>query len=238
MVVFLVIISIVPYVITLDNPFIWDSVDRVQNNELIRSFDSIPSLFLEPTNSPGGLPYYRPLHYVLYVMEYSVFGDTPLGYRIIALLLHALSTVLFYRILMMWRSNIRHAMYAAMIFAVIPGRAEAVYWVYGASNLLLAVFILLSLLFYMRERRVLAIVFFSLALLSRETAVLFPVILLLYELTESRHIRRNIVVRIIPFVALVVLFVLVRSVILGATPPISNLPFFQIIYSIGVIVST
>lgn len=237
-VVALVFISIVPYVMTLGNPFIWDSVDRIQNNEVIHSFESIPRLFMEPTNPQGGLPYYRPLHYVFYVFEYSVFGDTPLGYRIIALLLHALTTVLLYRIMLVWRGNMRLAMYAAMIFAVIPGRAEAIYWVYGASNILLAVFILLSLLSYMRERHVLATVCFTLALLSRESAVLFPVILLLYELNESRHARRKIAMRVLPFVVLTVMFVLVRSVILGATPPISNLPFVQIIYSIAVIVST
>jgi tetratricopeptide (TPR) repeat protein len=79
---------------------------------------------------------------------------------------------------------------AGALFAVHPVHLEAVAWISARNELLLGVFLLGSFLAYLHARRgagslawAACFALFALALLSKETAVLFPGIVLLHEWT-------------------------------------------------------
>ena len=80
----------------------------------------------------------------------------------------------------------RTALLAAAVFAVHPTVSEAVIYVWGRSILLAAVFCLLSLRAWLRERRWTAVAWFAAALLSKEEAAAFPLVLLLLD---RRHLK-------------------------------------------------
>lgn len=237
-VLILVLVSTLPYLSTIQNPFIWDSYDEIVENPAIRELENIPQFFTQRMTDKYTLPYYRPLQYAYYAVEYAIFGANPTGYRIVAICLNALVTVLLFQILLKIRRNIKYAAIAAVLFAVTPGRAEAVYWIYGASNILLAVFILLSLRLYIAKKYVHALLAFTAAMLSRESAVLFPFLLLLYEYAERTDSWKDRFKRIAPFALTVLVLITVRTHIVGTPPPLSSLSPQELLYSIAVIVTT
>jgi len=65
----------------------------------------------------------------------------------------------------------------ALLFATHPVHAEAVAWIGGAHELLCGLFVFLSFLLYLRKKPALSIVSFVLALLSKETALVFPFVI-------------------------------------------------------------
>jgi len=238
LVIILVLVSILPYLSTVKNPFIWDSYDEIVENPATRKMENIPTFFIAKMADKYKLPYYRPLQYAFYTIEYAFFGSNPTGYRIVSISLHALVTVLLFQLLLTVRRNIKYAVIAALLFALTPGRAEAVYWIYGASNIFLAVFILLSLQLYLRKKYVTALLAFVAALLSRESAVLFPLLLLLYENAERTDTWKIRIRRISPYIIAVLAFIIVRTHVIGAPPPISTLAPHELLYSIAVIITT
>ncbi|PLX23457.1 MAG: hypothetical protein C0600_14735, partial [Ignavibacteria bacterium] len=238
LVIILVLVSILPYLSTVKNPFIWDSYDEIVENPATRKMENIPTFFIAKMADKYKLPYYRPLQYAFYTIEYAFFGSNPTGYRIVSISLHALVTVLLFQLLLTVRRNIKYAVIAALLFALTPGRAEAVYWIYGASNIFLAVFILLSLQLYLRKKYVTALLAFVAALLSRESAVLFPLLLLLYENSERTDTWKIRIRRISPYIIAVLAFIIVRTHVIGAPPPISTLAPHELLYSIAVIITT
>jgi protein O-mannosyl-transferase len=73
----------------------------------------------------------------------------------------------------------RAAVIATLLFAVHPLQGETVNYVWARSTLLMAVLCLLSLRDWTREHRWRAVAWFGLALLAKEEAVVFPLVLLL-----------------------------------------------------------
>ena len=77
---------------------------------------------------------------------------------------------------------------AAALFYVFHASAFGVYWspMY-VFDLLCATFVLLALLAYIRGHDLLCLVFFWLSLKSKETAILFPLVLAAYEVTLGQR---------------------------------------------------
>lgn len=173
---------------TLTHPFFYDDIFYVQKNPAIRAIT--PQAFLHPF-SPVAPGLYRPLTTLSYAVEYAFFGEKPSGYHASNILLHALvSGVLFlfsFRIL----RDFFGALVSALVFAVHPVHTEAVTWISGQSELLAALFVLLSALSFLRFRESghsnrflflgLAGVCYFLAISAKEIAAPLPFVLLLLE---------------------------------------------------------
>ncbi len=141
-----VLVALVAFVYapTLGNGFIWDDDLYVQNNVLLRT--------------PGGLhdawfrldafPQYYPLVQTSFWAEYQLWGLDPRGYHATNLALHALATVLLWRLLA--RLAVPGAWLAAALFGVHPVHVESVAWITERKNVLSLVFALGSMLAYLR----------------------------------------------------------------------------------------
>lgn len=110
-------------------------------------------------------------------------------------------------VLMLGRSRLA-AIFAAVLFAVHGTRPEVVVWIAGRFDLLSTVFVLAGVLFFMRSQNepteigyVYAfgsLVCMALAILSKENAYAFPVLLLLMVISKPNLQWRKIV-ELIPF---------------------------------------
>jgi len=139
----------------------------------------------------GGLRHaglYRPLSLSFLALERWVFGtESMLGYHLVSLALHVVCTLTFRQLLSRSVGDTT-AWWAAALFAVHPIHAEAVTTAYGQCDLLAAAFGLLALeRAYPAEGRSLrsgrllaACACCFLALLSKESAVVIPVLGVLY----------------------------------------------------------
>ena len=91
--------------------------------------------------------YYPVVHSILWV-ENKLWGDSPTGYHIVNILLHALSAYLIVRILRLL--EIPGAWLCAALWALHPVQVESVAWISELKNVLSGVFYLGSAVIYLK----------------------------------------------------------------------------------------
>jgi len=146
--------------------------------------------------SGQNLGMYAPISWIAYWVGQLISGQEAWGYHLLGVLLHALNTVLAFRLLRGLTGRSAAAFFAALLFAVHPVQAEAVCWAAALSTVLFSTFYLASALAWLSWRRggsvawlALSLLFFTLACLSKSAAVTLPLVLLAMEW----YVRRNIV---------------------------------------------
>ena len=108
------------------------------------------------------LSLYRPVTWMTLGMDYLAWGMDPFGYHLTSLVTHGINAVLYYlialRLLGLALNNERFspqhirigAGCAALLFAIHPLRVEAVAWVSARNDVVSALFVLLTILCYLR----------------------------------------------------------------------------------------
>jgi protein O-mannosyl-transferase len=122
----------------------------------------------------------RPLTRLSYILDAHLFGVEPAGFLTINLLLHLVTTALVFA-LARRRAGLAAACVAALVFSLQPANAEVVAYVSGRSTGLMTPLLLGALLFYDRSALVGAAALFLLACLAKEVALVFPVLIAVWE---------------------------------------------------------
>jgi Tfp pilus assembly protein PilF len=162
---------------TLGNQFTFDDQLYIQRNPQVTA-PTLRSLFAPNTVSNV----FRPLTFASFAVNWSAGRGQPFSFHVVNLLLHAGITCLLYLVLQNLlepRPDARGAAFAAaLLFAVHPIHTEAVSSIVGRAELLAAGFLLAAWLFHLADREPLALICYGLALLSKESAVVFlPLVL-------------------------------------------------------------
>jgi protein O-mannosyl-transferase len=197
--------------------FVWDDDDLVFANPLVTDAGGFRDIWLSTKFYD-----YFPLTLSSFWIEWRLWGNNATGYHVTNVLLHAFAAILFWRSLKYLK--IPCAWIIALLFAVHPVNVESVAWIAERKNTLSLFFYALSLLFYLRsqepESRIqntkggvrlstfdlrlywLSLAAFLLALLSKTSVVMLPVVLLGCAWWKYEKIRREDWLRAIPFFAL------------------------------------
>jgi tetratricopeptide (TPR) repeat protein len=180
--VIIVVLILAVYGNTLHHGFVWDDTDIIVDHPLLGDLHNIPKLFLSEDIADVPTGYYRPVTYLSFALERAVWGVNPIGYNITNLLLYILVALLFNRLVLATFKSESLALIAAMFFALHPIAGETVNFHAGGRNTLLcACFTLLAMLFHTRNRAIPAAIFFTLAIFSKEFALLTPLLLILSD---------------------------------------------------------
>jgi tetratricopeptide (TPR) repeat protein len=182
------------FVNVLPNTFIFDDWQQIFENPYLRDPQGLRKIF---TTNVWGFEgkhtnFYRPLMHMAFWVNLRLFGFNPAGYHALSLLLHALASVLVYFVLRKLAGEDLVALFGALLFAAHPIHTENVCWISNYPDLMAAVFVLLAWLIYeARWRRLPACAaLFAcvlLGLLSKEIAVVAPVMALATELHRRRE---------------------------------------------------
>lgn len=204
-VLFLVIGGVVAavYANSLSGEFVCDDVPQIVENFSIKSLSNIPSYFLSGVwhlTNKSFVDYYRPLFLVILALVHKLFGESPFGYHLISLLLHIANSSLVFIILQRLLPGRRiDAFLVSLVFAVHPVHVETVSWISALSDLLMSLFLLLSFLGYVdfdesgrRRSLISSLLFFGLALLSKETSLFYPLIILAYGFLTGGKFRLRV----------------------------------------------
>lgn len=187
------ILVVAVYNSTLTNRFVWDDLDVIVKNRLLEHFTNLPKLFLyeDRTGDASFTGYYRPVTYISFLLDRSIWGLNPVGFNITNLILHIVVVLLFYRVLFALFKKERVAFVAALLFALHPVAAESVNFHAGGRNTLLsACFALLALLLHINKRWLPAVICFTAAIFSKEFALLLPLVLIAYDMYAGAEKRR------------------------------------------------
>jgi tetratricopeptide (TPR) repeat protein len=198
---------------TLRNQYIWDDDAYVTKNLNLRTPAGLYSTWFEPFS----LPQYYPLVHTTFWLEYQSWQLDPLGYHIDNMLLHAVSVLLAWRVLL--RLGIPWAWLGAALFAVHPVTVESVAWITERKNVLSEALVLASVLCYLKfapvddssenqsQRRrwfyyALSFVLFLGALWSKTVVASMPAVLLVVIWWRRGRIGWRDVLPLVPFLLL------------------------------------
>jgi protein O-mannosyl-transferase len=169
--------AILIYLNALPNGFTFDDFFYILNNGAVRS-GSVTGLF-HPTPINNN---FRPLSFATFALNWALGNQQPFAYHLVNVLLHAIVTLLLYLVLIRLLETVPEAetiaFVAALFFAVHPIHTEAVTSIVGRAELLVAGFLLAAWLCHLHDRPVFSLTCFALALLSKESAAVFLLLVL------------------------------------------------------------
>ncbi len=190
----ILLLTFLAYSGTLWFHFVYDDRGQILANAQVHYWRFAPHYFTEGVWSfayPSILGnYYRPVFLLLLLINYKIFGPYPAGWHLVSIGAQVGVTYLVYRLVGRIVRDRRTAMIAALIFGLTPVHIESVAWISGVTDPLLALFLLPSFLCYLngRESRVHrrwwqagSVAFYGLAMLSKETALILPMLIFAYE---------------------------------------------------------
>ena len=221
----------------------------VANYNTISNINNVMGAFTHDAfMSNAGGEYFRPLQTVSFMLDAQVGGRQPFIYHLSNLLLHILTVIALFFFLKKIGIKIEISFLLSLFFSIHPLFTHAVAWIPARGDLLLGLFSLLSFITFLEyfESRnikyfILHAFVFLIALLSKETAVLLPVLILSYFYFAAKN--KFILKEIIPFIAVwcfsFILFYYLRQDVtrvkhiqdmFGVIPFIKNLPVIPITF--------
>jgi len=178
--------------------------------------------------------HWQPLSWVSLGLDYTLWGLDPLGYHLTNLVLHLTSAAVLFLLArcLLSRAGIPSpgvdagAAIGALLWAVHPLRVESVVWITERRDVLSGLFVLLALLAWIqpadrRSRLPLTLVAAVLALLSKGSAMVLPVLFVVLDVYPLRRRPRGL--DLLPFLALAGIGAAVAVVAAGTAGAISSL---------------
>jgi len=181
----IVLLGLLIYSRSLFNGFVWDDEEQVVNNQVAHSISNLPQFSQGSTFNSGGTNslsglYYKPLMTVGFSLVYSIFGPQPFFFHLLSLSLHIGSSILIYLIFLQFFSN-PIAFLTSLIFLVHPINVEAVAYISSLQDAMFLFFGLTSFYYLIKDKSSSLIgLFLLLALLSKETAIGFFFVIIIY----------------------------------------------------------
>jgi Flp pilus assembly protein TadD len=202
--ILLVVLVGLLYFNTLGHQFTnWDD-GMIYSNPSIRNlnWEGVKKLF---TPEKGNT--YQPVRMLSYAIDYRVWKLNPMGYRITNILFYILTCIMVFFTLQRISSRLREAhppdshfrvaLFGCLLFASHPVHVEAVTWLSARKEVLQGFFFFLAFYLYLMARETEGrkkILFFFvvllsilMAILSKPSAVVFPAVVLLYEIARKKE---------------------------------------------------
>jgi protein O-mannosyl-transferase len=182
----------------------YDDNIYVTNNEFIKKFslENIQYIF-----SHQFFGHYFPITLFSYSIEHFFFGLNPSIFHFTNVFFHLLNTLLVYYLLKELKFLNFSCLLGALIFSIHPMQLESVVWIGARNNILFGFFFISGLITYFnflgdeskKTNLIFTFLLFILSGLSKSSAVVFPVVLLLIDWLKSRKITIALFLEKLPF---------------------------------------
>lgn len=212
--VLIIALTVVIYHHAFFNGFVSDDGFQILQNPWIKDIRFIPGIFGHSLSSFSTVSLqqatYRPMMYTAFTVEYAIFGLNPIGWHAVNIFVHALNGLLvFFITFALLRSFTEQgegergsistwlsAIVAAALFISHPISSEPVSWVSALPELSFTFLVLTAFYLHIQDRRGDARgsiigyapgpTLFFIALLFKETAIVLPFILFIYDILAKR----------------------------------------------------
>lgn len=196
----LILFGLISYSNIYSHEFLWDDEFLIQENQFIRSWENLPKIFSTCSGAGAGRldNFYRPMQLFFYSIIYSLVGAKSWLFLLGNVLLHILNGVFIFLLIKKIFKKDFLAFLTSLLWIIHPIHTEVITYMSGTADPLSLFFILGSFLLYLnfKEKKqsyfiVFSLILFLLALLSKETIIIFPGLLLVYEIIFSKN-RKDI----------------------------------------------
>ena len=192
-----VCLAVAAFAPALRNGFTYDDELVVSDNPGLSGLLSPGAYFTRDYFALSGETTWRPLATLSYALDYRAWGANPFGYHLTNLLWHAAASVLFLALCLSLGAERRVAAAAACLYAVHPIQSEAVCAIGFREDLQCSAFYFAALALWptlrsaggelrRHVRAAASVICFILAMLSKEMAFSFPLMVLLKEALQGR----------------------------------------------------
>jgi Tfp pilus assembly protein PilF len=202
---FIILLVVAVYLPALRGGFIWDDNAHLTENPCIVG----PLGFKDIWTSRAAV--YYPLVLTSFWAQHALWGLHPLPYHLVNIVMQGFCAVLLWRVLL--SLNVRGAWLGAVLWALHPVQAESVAWITELKNTQSCLFYLLTILFFVKWRNAsmdsdkqgrnasyaLVMLCAVLAMLSKASTVMLPVVLGLCAWWLDGRWRWRTAVTLVPF---------------------------------------
>lgn len=209
----------IPGAFVYDDSFFFQRTDMRHPSILFNAFTQP----FNPLNTDSGGRGYRPLWVVSLALNYIVFGDSPESFHVVNILLYSATLVVLVYILERLLRNSVLAYCIVAVFAILPIHSEVVANIKSRDELLSLFLLLCSFLLFIRAmygktrdpQTLGSALMYGLALLSKESVILGPVIFfLIYRLSYPSTLA-YMGKRMVPFIVVLAVYMGLRAAVLG-----------------------
>ena len=207
-----------------------DSLTLIETSR-VRTVADFVQIFTQPLMHGSGFTdvalFYRPLSSLSYAVEYPLWGAAPGGYHLTNVVLHAVAAVLVAVTVREMTTRPVVGYLSGVLFTVHPLAVDVVPAIARRQDILVAIFVLGTLLLFVRSRQADcprlfggAVVTYALALGAKETALVVPGLIFFWVAVhqEASEWRSRIVtafIPTIPFIGITLVYIIVRVAVLG-----------------------
>jgi tetratricopeptide (TPR) repeat protein len=189
--VLLCALTALAYVGTLAFGFVYDDEPAIVTNVAVHSWRYVPFYFFP--NAAAGPPtalvsgFYRPINLLWLRINHALFGLNPAWWHLSTLACHVLTTYLVFAVASKLLGDRKTAFVAGILFGLHPVHVENVAWLAAINDMLMSLLLLMSFLAFLKYYSwrskpwlVFSLGLFALALLTKETAGMFPFLIFTY----------------------------------------------------------
>lgn len=175
------------------NGFVWDDHEQIVMNPYLKPDAPVAPLFTADVrfsrqDQAESTQVYRPLQMLTYKLVLDWSDGTPEAFHLCSIVFAALGALAACAVFWRLTRCLGMAFAAAALFAVHPAHTEAVDWIAALPDLGFGLFVLLAFALFLRRRdgsqqrltQGMSLLAFMIALLWKETAVVFPLIVASY----------------------------------------------------------
>jgi len=189
-----IVAGIIAYHRSIKGVFIFDDLKLIVENPLIKDFSYLREIFSTQLFQGSGVysNFYRPAQSLSFMVTYHFWQLNPIGYHLTNVIIHSLNSICVYFLIYIISKKQDMAFMTGLLFSVHTVLSWPVNYAASSADLLSGLFSLLAVIFYIEAirpekniKRIIMIffslLFFILAILSKEIAVVLPFILFLYS---------------------------------------------------------
>ena len=220
-VLIIIVLGFIIYANSFTNEFIWDDTNLIAENNYLKSLKSPGDLFDKNITHGTGEPsnFYRPLQMLSYKINYFLWGLDVRAFHFTNILIHILAALMVYKLAYLLSGKYLAGFISGLIFVSHPINTEAVTYIAGIADPLALLFILLALTTYIGKGfYAISIASFAAALLSKEIAIVTPLLLIAYDYTHNKGMKGSLK-RLWPFLAMGVAYIILRKTMLNFPTP-------------------
>lgn len=163
--------------------------------------------FFSFVRTPQSIAFYRPLPtQVFFFVFQKLFGLNPIPYHIFVLICFGISLVLIYRLARELLNSNQKALLATAIYGLSVSNFTRLYFLSAFQEIALVLFSVACILAFSKQKYVFSYLFFVLALLSKETAVVLPLILIILDWSRKKINLK----KLIPFALILLPYLYLR----------------------------
>lgn len=212
----IILLSIIIFSPSIGNFFFGDDWFHLRISEISSPGEFFN--FFSFSQTPQSTTFYRPIStQVFHFLFGAIFGLNPFPYHVFILLLFATDLYLLFRVVKKITGSTKQSLLTLFLYGISATHFVKFYYLAASQEIIMLFFGLLMIVSYLRKptivNRILSVLFFVLAILSRETAIILPVVLLIIDWGKKEFNFR----RVIPYLIILIPYLYFRLFIFGGT---------------------